>query len=273
MGESQITFQVRNQIIARTDTFRVVAKSHDYLRASFDFLTDDWNEANAKTAIFTGVDGKAYEVLLDANGDCEVPWECIREQGYMYVSVYGGSLITVNRAKVFAMQSGYREDTENGLESTPTMAEQIMGYFDETIGTVTNNAQIAQDASEEAREILEQIQTLVVNLGEYETRTREYMEAALEYKNLAKEYLDEIEALMVEARGIRDTVTQTGEQVQVNADAVAAAVTQAQAIAEQVAQTKDYIDACKTEIEGQLEEANEIRMVYGNGGTYDDWKN
>ena len=272
MGEAQLKFRVKNQIISRTDSFQVVARSHDYLKASFEFITSDWNGINAKTAIFSGTDGKAYVVLLGNDGCCEVPWECIRKQGYMYVSVFGGALITVNRARVFVLQTGYVEETENGLDATPDMAEQIMSYFEDTITTVTDNAQIAQEASEEAQGILEQIQTIATSLAEYEIRVKEYADAALGYKNLAHEYLGQIQDILNEARGIQDDVSQKSTEVQANADAVATAVEEARTIAGRVEQIQTHVDDCKTEIEAQLEEANEIRMAYGDGGTYDDWK-
>lgn len=40
--EPVIIFQVENQKISRTDKFTVVANSHDYLRARFTFVTDEW---------------------------------------------------------------------------------------------------------------------------------------------------------------------------------------------------------------------------------------
>ena len=42
--EPILTFDVTNQHIRRTDSFRVVAKSKNYLHAQFCFLTEEWNE-------------------------------------------------------------------------------------------------------------------------------------------------------------------------------------------------------------------------------------
>ena len=59
--EPILTFDVTNQHIRRTDSFRVVAKSKNYLHAQFCFLTEEWKEKE-KTDLFGN-----YPVIL--NGD------------------------------------------------------------------------------------------------------------------------------------------------------------------------------------------------------------
>ena len=58
--EPILTFDVSNQHIRRTDSFRVVAKSKNYLHAKFCFLTEEWN-GKGKTALFGDYPAKIPE--------------------------------------------------------------------------------------------------------------------------------------------------------------------------------------------------------------------
>lgn len=84
----QLKFTVQNQRIIRTDTEKPVAGSVGYLTALFTF-SEDW-AGLIKTAIFRAGSGTAYEVVLDADDECDVP-EAAIVSGTMYVSVRGDS--------------------------------------------------------------------------------------------------------------------------------------------------------------------------------------
>ena len=101
--EPVITFRVENQKISRTDKFTVVANSHDYLRARFEFMTDEWS--GSKTAIFRRTD-KRKLILMD-HDECYVPWEFLDGKGIGYVSVFCGELVTANEAPMEISPSGY----------------------------------------------------------------------------------------------------------------------------------------------------------------------
>lgn len=77
-----------NQKISRTDKFTVVANSHDYLRARFVFMTDEWQ--GIKTAIFRRGTTKT-PIILD-NDECYVPWEFLAGKGIGYVSAFAGGV-------------------------------------------------------------------------------------------------------------------------------------------------------------------------------------
>ena len=102
----QLTFSVQNQIITRTDDFKPVAKSQNYLRASFTF-SDDWGNDD-KIAIFH-VGNDNYEMILDSENECLVPWEALVVARNMYVSVYSGDRITASEALVKILPTGYTE--------------------------------------------------------------------------------------------------------------------------------------------------------------------
>lgn len=102
----QLTFNVQNQIITRTDNFQPVAKSQNYLRASFTF-SDDWGNDD-KIAIFH-VGNDNYEMILDSENECLVPWEALVVARNIYVSVYSGDRITASEALVKILPTGYTE--------------------------------------------------------------------------------------------------------------------------------------------------------------------
>lgn len=102
----QLTFSVQNQIITRTDDFKPVAKSQNYLGASFTF-SDDWGDDD-KIAIFH-VGNDNYEMILDSKNECLVPWEALVVARNMYVSVYSGDRITASEALVKILPTGYTE--------------------------------------------------------------------------------------------------------------------------------------------------------------------
>lgn len=107
-----LQFVVRHQIISRVDTEKVVRDSQNYLKAVFSF-SEDWH--GTKTAVFKSKAG-AYNVLLDEDNACLIPWEVLEDEAF-FVSVFCGDLITANVVKVPALPSGY----EIGEESrTPT---------------------------------------------------------------------------------------------------------------------------------------------------------
>lgn len=126
---AQLSFSVSNQLITRKDSFKPVAKSKNYLYAAFEFLTEEWT--GYKTAIFRNPDG-AYEVILDGNDECLVPWEILdSEYGEFYVSVFCGDLVTANKARVRLYASGYGDDLESSQDPTPSVYAQILEALDD----------------------------------------------------------------------------------------------------------------------------------------------
>ena len=123
--EPVITFRVENQKISRTDKFTVVANSHDYLRARFEFMTDEWS--GSKTAIFRRTD-KRKLILMD-HDECYVPWEFLDGKGIGYVSVFCGELVTANEAPIEISPSGYGEGYETQVP-TPGVYEQVITKLD-----------------------------------------------------------------------------------------------------------------------------------------------
>lgn len=125
-----LEFEIKNQIIIRTDDFRVVADSENYLHARFNFLTDEWS-GHVKTAVFVNEPDEPYVVILE-NDECLVPSEVLRGSGnYIYVSVFADSLITANRTKVFVERSGYTGDVEDIITPTPSVYWQLIEMYEQ----------------------------------------------------------------------------------------------------------------------------------------------
>lgn len=136
---AQLQFSVSNQVITRTDEFRVVAESIDYLYAQFTFLTEEWSGKTITAQFRSDKSDKTYEYILDGENTCLVPWESLNLQGggYIYVSVFAGVLITTNRAKVFVEQSGYDENAESAAPPSPSVYQQILTKLDEIEQDIT----------------------------------------------------------------------------------------------------------------------------------------
>lgn len=125
---AQLNFYVKNQIITRDDCFMPVARSQNYLKAAFKF-SNDWNDIT-KIAIFT-VRATTYEVILDDNGECTVPWEALTDPGILEVSVYGGDRITANCAKVEILKTGYTEQVTSTRKPSVDVFEKLIGKIDD----------------------------------------------------------------------------------------------------------------------------------------------
>ena len=119
-----INFNVRNQMIRRTDTNRVVADSRNYLYAAFTF-SEEWQ--GVKTAIFKN--GEVVKHVILDNDECLVPWEVIKT-GKLIVSVFCGDLITADTANIYITESGY-EDGGAPEEPTPDVYTQIISMIKE----------------------------------------------------------------------------------------------------------------------------------------------
>lgn len=127
---AQLTFAITNQIIKRTDHFRPAALSQNYLRAGFTF-SEDWDDDADKIAIFTTQCGRSYEVILDENDECGVPWEVLTSPGYFFVSAYSGDRITATKASVYVEPSGYVDDPTATSDPSIDIYTQLQELIEE----------------------------------------------------------------------------------------------------------------------------------------------
>ena len=139
----QLQFLIHKQYIRRNDTNKVVSDSKNYLEAYFMF-SPDWDYVN-KTAVFS--DGEnCYEVLI-INNECKVPHEVIKSPEFT-VSVFGGNLITTNKATVNVIESGLGPNPPE--PPTEDIYSQILDLTHEANNTSKEAKQIAQSIEERA---------------------------------------------------------------------------------------------------------------------------
>lgn len=113
-------FTVEHQHIKRTDDNYIVAGSRNYLYANFTF-TKEWNENII--AIFASKCGTYAQLLKD--GRCLVPYEALKQDGRIDVSVCAGDLITSDTAGFIVHETGYTEDAEKSITPPPTILSDI----------------------------------------------------------------------------------------------------------------------------------------------------
>ena len=143
----QLKLNVKNQIISRTDNFRVVADSRNYLYADFTF-TEEW-ENEQITAIFTR-GNEAYNAIVD-NGTCLVPWEVIKAPSF-YISVFCDNLVTANIVKIDVEKSGFTDDGQIPGTPTPTVWEQYMTELEEKFAEAAEEYMPAKATDTQAAE-------------------------------------------------------------------------------------------------------------------------
>ena len=192
---AQLNFVISNQVIRRTDDFYVVADSHDYLRAHFDFASSEWDGVE-KTALFSRSGGQAYEMLI-VDGECDVPHEVLAGAGLVTVSVFGGSLITVNTATIEVAKSGYIEDAEHSTDPTPGIYEQILDHVSnlediaEQVGDAFEAAERAETAAGNAQTAQTAAETAAQSAGTHDTSAGAYAQAAQTAAAQAEGYRDQ----------------------------------------------------------------------------------
>lgn len=129
-----LDFEVKNQIISRKDKNRVVADSQNYLYAHFTF-SEDWN-GTVKTAVFKSEEYGTYNVILE-DDKCLVPAEVLKSGCTMFISAFGGSLITANKCYINVEESGL-ENGQTPQPPTPDVYETILDALQKAECKVTD---------------------------------------------------------------------------------------------------------------------------------------
>ena len=146
---AQLTFEIDNQTITRTDSFKVVAKSQNYLYASFTFSAE-WEDIT-KIAVFKS-SCDSYEIYLDENDECVVPWESLMHAGNMYVSVFGGDRITTNKARVPVYATGYTENVSTTQDPTIDVYTSLINRMDNIDDHIDDSVAAALEDAKESGE-------------------------------------------------------------------------------------------------------------------------
>lgn len=148
-------FNVSDNSIETVSTERLVAGSVRIFTAEFRF-DGSW-DGYAKTAVFRAVERGGQEVrreMVISDGRCQVPHECLIENAYLCVGVYGIDGDRV-RPTVWTHDFGLfvhpgAEPAQPGEEPTPDLWQQF-------VNTVREDASEAKDAAKAAEEVAEYV--------------------------------------------------------------------------------------------------------------------
>lgn len=123
-----IEFKATGSNLRRTDLNKVVAYTQNELSARFS-LNSDWDDLNPIVAIFSKDNGPAYDMVLDDNRECTVPWEVLLGKGVLTVSLVGGSTLTSTEVEINVLATGQL----GGLASQPsdTLYRQLLSKYNE----------------------------------------------------------------------------------------------------------------------------------------------
>ena len=79
-------------------------------------LNSDWDDLNPIVAVFSKDGGTCYDMVLDDNKECVVPWEVLSGKGVLTVSLVGGNTLTSTEVAINVLATGQL----GGLVSQPT---------------------------------------------------------------------------------------------------------------------------------------------------------
>ena len=170
-----IRFKVDEQTLTASYSPLIVSRSQDYLKARFTF-TEDWY-GTQKIAQFVRSELK-YNILLDENNICLVPWELLQTEGEFSLTVWGNNLpnqdniiITTNKLIIKVSADGLDD------ELLPT---------DPTVGVEGGLLVQCQEAAESAQQSAESAATSAENAGTAKTTAVNSAAAALSSEQRAK---------------------------------------------------------------------------------------
>lgn len=120
---------------------------------SFD---DEWNEYKTKSAVFISAESSCT-VLLGNDNFCIVPWEVLKNSGYIDIGVIGQSgtkILPSVKASVYVAEGVY-DSGNTPKEPSPDAYQQIILLMQETQQTAKIQAENASKAANEAKESAE----------------------------------------------------------------------------------------------------------------------
>lgn len=123
-----IDFKATGSNLRRTDLNKVVAYTQNELSARFS-LNSDWDNLTPIVAVFSKDGGVAYDMTLNDDRECTVPWEVLDGKGLLTVSLVGGSTLTSTEVNINILSTGQL----GGLASQPTdtLYRQLLSKYNE----------------------------------------------------------------------------------------------------------------------------------------------
>lgn len=132
----QLIFYLEHQTLTMERPQKIIAShSQNYLTAKFVPLSDDWS--GVVTVLFG-----AYQVVLDENWECVIPWEVLQQEGWVEVSAFCGDLHTSIKERFYVMDSGYRPG-QTPQPPTPSVYLLLTGMAQTALDTANGVKQRA----------------------------------------------------------------------------------------------------------------------------------
>lgn len=160
-----IKFNVQEQTLGASCHSAIISRSQDYLKAEFCFSTD-WNNA-IRIAQFVRDDLK-YNIILDSDNTCFVPWELLTSQGTFTVTVWANNypnqdnlIITTNKVSINVFPDGLDEDL---IPKDPTQ-----GMEGEIVTTCLQAAEEAKNSATESANSASEASISATNASNSET--------------------------------------------------------------------------------------------------------
>ena len=136
----QLIFYLEHQTLTMERPQKIIAShSQNYLTAKFVPLSDDWS--GVVTVLFG-----AYQVALDENWECVVPWEALQQEGWVEVSAFCGDLHTSIKERFYVMDSGYRPG-QTPQPPTPSVYLLLTGMAQTALDTANDVKQRADSGA------------------------------------------------------------------------------------------------------------------------------
>lgn len=130
-------FDVSGQELIRLDRKDVVADARNVIKMRFR-LSEHWTGLTVMVQFSRG--DLTYDVPIEADGTCTVPWEVMDGEGPFRCNLYGGDFLTTNPVTVRVKYSGYSGEGETP-KPTPMYFEELIEKVDVTV----------RDAAEEVK--------------------------------------------------------------------------------------------------------------------------
>ena len=132
----QLIFYLEHQTLTMERPQKIIAShSQNYLTAKFVPLSDDWS--GVVTVLFG-----AYQVALDENWECVIPWEALQREGWVEVSAFCGDLHTSTKERFYVMDSGYKPG-QTPQPPTPSVYLLLTGMAQTALDTANDVKQRA----------------------------------------------------------------------------------------------------------------------------------
>ena len=165
-----LEFRVINQTIKRVDRFDPATDSVDYLKATFNFATKDW-DGLVKTALFR-LGTKVYKSVIGSDNVCVVPWEVLLassestsslgSKNKIFVSVTGtdGSIeLPTSEVRIELATSGKAYGGgENSGTPTPDEFTQFVNTVKDEVATINDTAEAVKTATETVEKSVETVE-------------------------------------------------------------------------------------------------------------------